>query len=145
MGSRSSPPGRVCPFLVCPFLVCAVLFLSLGFVAAAQERQRAFEVYSDARFDEESGDFQGIELEIFLWDGSAEATVTAHGRVDPVKLRGVARGAEVSVSVADGDLILELTGTRRKKRFDGTLLLRRRDEVVWKESLRLPRRRYGKT
>lgn len=140
MGSRSSPPGRVCPFLV-----RVVLFLSLPSVAAAQGRERAFEVYSDARFDEESGDFQGIELEIFLWDGSAEATVTAHGRMDPVKLRGTARGEEVSVSAADGDLVLELTGTRRKKRFDGTLLLRRRGEVVWKETLRLPRRRYGKT
>ena len=139
MGSRKSRLARLRPFLV-----CAVLFLLFG-PLGAEEKKRAFEVFSDARFDEALGDFTGVELELFLWDGTAEATLTVHGRGDPIKLRGTAQGDEVSVSATDGEHVLELSGARHKKRFQGTLLLKRKGKTVWEESLRLPRRRLGKT
>lgn len=139
MGRRKSHLGGLCP------LLAWVLLCLPDASSGVEERKRAFEVYSSALFDEELGDFTGVELELFLWDGAAEATLTVHGRGDPVKLRGAAKGHEVFVSVTDGKFVLELSGARRKKKFDGTLLLKQQGNVVWTEDLKIPRRRPGKT
>ena len=139
MRSREGRGTRPCLLFLC------ALFLFAAGPLSGQEKKRAFEVYSDVRFEESEGDFAGVELELLIWDGSVDGTLSVHGRMDPLKMRGSSQGDEVSLFATQGELVLQLTGTRHKKKFDGTLLLRRKGEILWSQVLTLPRRSLSKT
>ncbi len=111
--------------------------------AVSREPNRRYEIYSDVR--DAQGDLEGTELDLFLWeDNTAEATLTVYRRfvqTHPVRLRGLLREEEVSISVSRGEETLEIRGRRFEDRFAGQMIYRNRGEIVRSAPLNLPRKK----